>query len=83
MGKPVALPVAVLLGPIGAVRAHLYASGRTKTERTGSASSPISRATLADLSGVSSRTLHSYEKKDGVAVRRNLAVGAPVAAVCA
>ena len=85
-GKPVALPVKVLLGPIGDVRAHLYASfhsGRTKTERTGSASSPISRATLADLSGVSPRTQHSYEKKAGVNVRSNLAVGSPVGAVCA
>ncbi len=75
-GKPVALPLAVLLGPIGDVRAHLYASfhsSRTKTERTGSASSPISRATLTDLSGVSPRTQQSYEKKaedcQAVAVR--------------
>ncbi len=85
VGKPVALPVEVLLGPIGDVRAHLYASfhsSRTKTERTGSASSPISRATLPDLSGVSPRTQQSYEKKAVVAVRRNLAGGLPVGAVC-
>ena len=85
-GKPVALPVKFLLGSIGDVRAHLYASfhsSRTKTERTGSQSSPISRATLADLSGVSPRTQQSYEKKAGVTVRRNLAVGSPVGVVCA
>jgi len=85
-GKPVALPVKVLLGPIGDVRAHLYASfhsSRTKTERTGSQSSPISRATLTDLSGVSPRTQQAYEKKAEVTVRRNLAVGSSVGTVCA
>ena len=79
-GKPVALPLAVLLGPIGDVRAHLYASfhsSRTKTERTGSASSLISRATLTDLSGVSPRTQQAYEKKAGVTVKRNLAPAHP------
>ena len=85
-GKPVALPLKVLLGPIGTARAHLYASfhsGRTKTERTGSQSSPISRATLGDLSGVSPRTQQAYERKADVTVKRNLAVGSAVGAVCA
>lgn len=84
-GKPVALPLPLLLGPIGQLRAHLYASfhsGRTRTERTGSQSSPISRATLADLSGVSPRSQQTYERKADVTVRRNLAVGSPVGAVC-
>ena len=74
-GKPVALLLKLLLGPIGTVRAHLYASfhsGRTQTERTGSRSSPISRATLTDLSGVSPRTQQSYERKANVTVKRNL-----------
>ena len=85
-GRPVALPLKLLLGPIGTVRAHLYASfhsGRTQTERTGSRSSPISRATLTDLSGVSPRTQQSYERKAGVTVKRNLAVGSAIGAVCA
>ncbi len=85
-GKPVALPLKVLLGPIGDVRAHLYASfhsGRTQTERTGSQSSPISRATLSDLSGVSPRSQQTYERKADVTVKRNLAVGSAVGAVCA
>jgi hypothetical protein len=85
-GKPVALPLPVLLGPIGDVRAHLYASfhsSRTKTERTGSQSSPISRATLTDLSGVSPRTQQAYEKKAGVTAKRNLVVGSRLGAVCA
>lgn len=84
-GKPVALPLKVLLDPIGDVRAHLYASfhsGRTKTERSGSQSSPISRATLTDLSGVSPRSQQTYERKADVTVKRNLAVGSPVGAVC-
>lgn len=86
VGKPVALPLKLLLGPIGTVRAHLYASfhsGRTQTERTGSRSSPISRATLTDLSGVSPRTQQTYERKANVTVKRNLAVGSAVGAVCA
>lgn len=85
-GRPVALPLKLLLGPIGTVRAHLYASfhsGRTQTERTGSRSSPISRATLTDLSGVSPRTQQTYERKANVTVKRNLAVGSAVGAVCA
>jgi hypothetical protein len=76
----------MLLGPIGEVRAHLYASfhsSRTRTERNGSASSPISRATLADLSGVSPRTQQAYERRADVTVKRNLAVGSPVGTVCA
>ncbi len=43
----------------------------------------ISRATLSDLSGVLPRTQQSYERKDGVAVKRNLAVGLTVGTVCA
>jgi len=85
-GKPVALPLKLLLGPIGEVRAHLYASfhsSRTRTERNGSASSPISRATLTNLSGVSPRTQQAYERKADVTVKRNLAVGSPVGTVCA
>ncbi len=85
-GKPVALPLARLLGPMGEVRAHLYASfhsSRTRTERNGSTSSPMSRATLTDLSGVSPRTQQSYERKADVTVKRNLAVGSAVGAVCA
>ncbi len=86
VGKPVALPLSRLLGPMGEVRAHLYASfhsSRTRTERNGSASSPISRATLTDLSGVSPRTQQAYERKADVTVKRNLAVGSAVGRVCA
>ncbi len=102
-GRPVAVPVAALLGPIGDARAHLYAtfhSGRTKemtndelrmtneeralnsslVTRHSSLGSPVSRDTLAALSGVCARSQAAYERRAGVAARPNYALGERVAA---
>lgn len=54
-GKPVALPLAALLGGIGDFRAHLYAafhSGRAKETPQGRQAMPLARATLTAVSGV-------------------------------
>jgi hypothetical protein len=70
-GRPVALPLAVLLGRLGQLRAHCYAafhSGRP-------AANPISRATIARLTGVPRRTQRAYECAAGVRARLNLAIG--------
>ena len=75
--KPVALPVAVLLGGVGEVKAHLYASfhsSRSLSQRNGR-SSPISRETLAQVTAVPARTQRCYERRIGVQVQRNLALG--------
>lgn len=75
--KPVALPVAVLLGGVGEVRAHLYASfhsSRSFGPRNGR-SNPISRETLAQVTAVPPRTQRCYERRIGVQVQRNLALG--------
>lgn len=80
-GRPVSLPVAVLLIGIGAFRAHLYAafhSSRIKETTHGPAAMPISRATLARLSGVGGSSQRAYEARAGVAVQTNYAVGEPV-----
>ena len=74
-GRPVALPLAVLLAGIGTFRAHLYASfhsGRAGPEGQGM---PIARATLTALSGVSRRSQHAYEQRARVQVQYNYAVG--------
>jgi hypothetical protein len=77
-GRPVALPVTVLLGSIGQVRAHLYASfhgSRIKEMRKGELQKPIARATLEQLSGITPQGQRLYEERAGVTVHRNYAVG--------
>lgn len=82
-GQPVALPVALLLGGIGDVRAHFYASfhsGRTRETAHGAQAMPIARQTLARISGVGQRSQRAYEKRAGVDVQHNFAVGETAAA---
>ncbi|MCI0395038.1 MAG: hypothetical protein L0322_08860 [Chloroflexi bacterium] len=98
-GRPVALPVQVLLGSIGDVRAHFYASfhsgraalaesrggGTTHADscqkedlgenREAIRAALIARATLAEMSGVSRRTQQAYERRAGVRVQVNVALG--------
>lgn len=75
-GRPVALPVAILTGSIGLVRAHLYASFHSSRTPDGKrAAMPISRAALTGLSGISRRTQHTYERRARVQVRRHIGVG--------
>lgn len=70
-GYPVAMPVVDLLGTIGAVRAHLYASFHSGRKQA----RPIARCTLKQLSGVGRRTQQAYEKRAGIEVQRNFAIG--------
>jgi len=70
-GRPVSLPVEILLGGVGQVRAHFYAtfhSGRRENN-------PISRSKLKDITHVPERTQRLYEQKAGVTVQPNFAVG--------
>ena len=72
--RPIALPLHALLGGIGTVRAHFYASfhsGRYDDNQ----SKPISRQTMTMLSGVGRDSQRSYERKANVAVRSNFALG--------
>ena len=81
--RRVALPVTALTESIGTVRAHLYASwhsGRTP-EDSPTASSPIARETLTQLSSLSDRTQHTYEQRAKVQKRTNFAIGAQATAV--
>ena len=76
-GRPVALPVDILLSGIGKVRAHFYASfhsGRVGKEEQ-APGSPISRAILSRLTGVPERSQRLYEQAAGIRVRKNIAVG--------
>jgi hypothetical protein len=70
-GRPVALPLSVLLRGIGDVRAHLYASFHSGRRHN----NPISRRTLAEISGVPARTQREYEEIAGIVSRRNIAIG--------
>ncbi len=73
-GKPVAVPVCVLTGSIGEVRANLYAgfhSGRLQEDRR----RPIARETLTALTGVGRRTQLTYEAVTGLSVQHNYAIG--------
>lgn len=69
-GRPVAMPVTHLLGTIGAVRAHFYASFHS-----GRRARPISRATLTHLSGISHSTQRNYEARCGLRVQPAYALG--------
>jgi len=69
-GYSVELPVQALLGGIQAVRATFYAAFHAGRE-----SKPISRATLADLSGVPGRTQLEYDRVARVIRTRHFAVG--------
>jgi hypothetical protein len=71
-GRAVELPVAILLGPIGDLRAHLYASFHSSR---GEGAGPISRESLRQLSGVSPRTQQSYDARAEVEVQPCLAMG--------
>lgn len=74
-GRLVAVPVPVLLGGIGAFRAHLYA---TLHSSRGDEAVPVSRARLQELSGASPRTQQSYETRAGVTAVPCVALGAVV-----
>ncbi len=69
--RPVELPVAILLGGIGRVRAHFYASFYSGRK----SANPISRARLERITRVPERTQRVYEQQAGVTSQRNLAVG--------
>ena len=71
-GRAAQLPISVLLGPIGDLRAHLYAAFHSSR---GEDAAPISRESLRDLSGASPRTQQAYEKRAKVRVQPCLAVG--------
>ncbi|MCI0393775.1 MAG: hypothetical protein L0332_24505 [Chloroflexi bacterium] len=83
--RPVAVPVAALVGTIGQVRAHFYAtfhSGRGREQRGRRAGGngrgramPVARATLQRVSGVSRRSQQAYERRAAVKVQFNYAVG--------
>ncbi|MFQ5398281.1 MAG: hypothetical protein ACE5E7_01650 [Anaerolineae bacterium] len=77
--RPVSLPVAVLTQGIGAVRAHFYASfhsGRPgQMDKGKHPCKPIARATMEKLSHVNRRTQRLYEKRAGVRLQRNFALG--------
>ncbi|MCA9932555.1 MAG: hypothetical protein KC415_01435 [Anaerolineales bacterium] len=77
-GKPVALPLAALLGGIGDFRAHLYAafhSGRAKETPRGQRMPPVARKTLTRLSGVGASSQRSYEARVGLYPLPNYAIG--------
>ena len=75
-GRPVALPVSVLLGGIGGVRAHFYASFHSGRDRgEAQPGSPIARATLETVTGVPGRSQRAYEAQLQVEVRANYAIG--------
>ena len=70
-GYPVALPIRSLLGGIGNVRAHLYASFHSGRKQA----NPISRTTLKKISQVSVRSQQNYEKRANVSKQKNYAIG--------
>lgn len=72
-GLPVELPLAALMGPIKAVRAHFYASFHSGRP----SKNPISRQTIRIITGVPERTQRGYDKLAKVTVRQNFAVSKP------
>lgn len=78
--RPVELPVGVLCGGMGEMRAHFYASfhsGRRTSEGASQTAAPVARVTLEEITGVPPRTQREYEKCAGVDVEANYLVGEP------
>jgi hypothetical protein len=74
-GRPVALPLPALRGPIASLRAHFYASfhsGRRARDRA--SAKPIARATLAALTGASRASQRHYERRARVGCQANYAL---------
>lgn len=69
--RPIALTLAALLGGVGEVKAHFYASFHSGRK----SHSPISRETLEKVTHVPTRTQRAYEKTAGISAKRNMAVG--------
>lgn len=78
-GKRVALPLTALLGGIGTVRAHFYASFHSGRKHD----NPISRETLETVTGVCPRTQRAYDRVARVQRQRNIAVGPRHSAITA
>jgi hypothetical protein len=79
--RPVGLTVKELLHSIGQVRAHFYASFHScrSQDKLGSRRPPpIARATLSVLCQTSRQTQRAYERRAGVQIQRNFAVGKPL-----
>jgi hypothetical protein len=74
-GRPVKIPLASLLGGIGQVRAHFYATFHSRRQAGADPGAPISRARLADLTHVPPRTQRLYDETAGVKRQANYAVG--------
>lgn len=70
-GNRVELPLKALLGGIGTVRAHFYASFHSGRY----SHNPISRNTLESITGLSPRTQREYDRKAQVKRQKNMAVG--------
>ena len=70
-GKRVELPIKTLLGGIGTVRAHFYASFHSGRNTD----NPISRDTLENITGLSPRTQREYDRIAKVKRHQNIAVG--------
>ena len=77
-GKPIALPVSSLLGGIGAVRAHLYASFHSGRAKNSVDAMPIARETLTAVCNTSPTTQRKYEAETKLAVQQNYAIGGVV-----
>ena len=75
-GRPVEIPLAVLLGGIGRVRAYFYASFHGSRQSGVDPGAPISRARLATLTHVPPRTQRFYDGAARVKRIANYAVGA-------
>lgn len=76
--NPVAIPLSVWQGNIGALRAHLYASfhsGRATDQPKCDPSPPIARATLASITSVSPRIQRRYEQIADVEQQHNYCIG--------
>lgn len=69
------LPIKHLLGSMGQVRAALYA-----TFHAGHTGNPISRQTLAEITGISERSQRQYDKSLAVDIRPNYSLIAPFSA---
>ena len=73
--RPVALPIRTLLGRVGEVRAHFYATYHSARSGQNGLGMPVARETIEQITGVDPYAQRAYEKRLHLDVRHNIAIG--------
>lgn len=74
-GRPVAVPLDIFLARIGDLKAHFYTAFHSSRAGEREYGPPIARETISAVTGVPRRTQRYYERRAGLRVQPNIALG--------